>query len=79
MTTDRSEAAELAQRLQSLNQKRQEIEEGVMSQAMEQLALREDDFGPIVLAVTAGIPACSGLSPRAWRTNTIAGSGFFGR
>jgi len=61
MTTDRSEAAELAQRLQSLNQKRQEIEEGVMSQAMEQLALREDDFGPIVLAGDGWHPGVLGI------------------
>lgn len=61
MTLDRSEAAELAQRLQSLNQKRQEIEEGVMSQAMEQLALREDDFGPIVLAGDGWHPGVLGI------------------
>jgi len=61
MTTDRSEAAELAQRLQSLNQKRQEIEEGVMSQALEQLALRQDDFGPIVLAGDGWHPGVLGI------------------
>jgi len=61
MTTDRSEAAELAQRLQALNQKRQEIEESVMAQAMEQLAIREDDCGPIVLAGDGWHPGVLGI------------------
>lgn len=60
-TTVESEAVELAQHLQAMNIRRQEIEEGVMTQALEQVALQADEPGPLLLAGEAWHPGVLGI------------------